>query len=115
MVCRGHPLAIRSRSPDHLTSPKWLPACIVGVGPTQHEMGLPKQCWSRQTVCMTRGQQLLEDLERQRRAGDPRLTEADRAILERITTGDLVDEFAAGLAAVSDEDPLLRGRDHLDD
>lgn len=50
---------------------------------------------------MTRGQRLLEDLERQRRAGDPRLTEGDRAILERITTGDLVEEFAAGLAAIS--------------
>ena len=63
---------------------------------------------------MTLGQQLLEDLERQRRAGDPRLTEADR-ILERITTSDLVEEFAAGLAAISDDDPLLGGGCHLDD
>jgi hypothetical protein len=64
---------------------------------------------------MTLGQQLLEDLERQRRAGDPRLTEADRAILERITTSDLVEEFAAGLAAISDDDLLLGGGCHLDD
>jgi hypothetical protein len=63
---------------------------------------------------MTRGQQLVEDLERQRRAGDPRLTDSDRAILERIATGDLAEEFAASLAAASDDDPLLGG-DHSDD
>lgn len=63
---------------------------------------------------MTRGKQLLEDLERQRRSGDPRLTESDRAILERITTGDLAVEFAEALAAASDDDPLLGGGDSDD-
>lgn len=60
---------------------------------------------------MSRGQQVIEDLERQRRAGDQRLSAADRAILERITTGDLADEFADALASASDSDPLLGGSD----
>jgi len=63
---------------------------------------------------MTNGQQLLEDLKRQRRAGDPRLTGSDRAILERVTTGDLADEFAEALAASSDDDSVPGG-DAADD
>lgn len=46
---------------------------------------------------------------RLRRAGDPRLTPSDRAILRRITTGDLADEFADALAEVSATDRLLGG------
>ncbi len=58
---------------------------------------------------VTKGEKLLEEFRRQRRAGDPRLTEADKAILLRITTGDLADEFGESLAAISEADPLLGG------
>jgi hypothetical protein len=44
-----------------------------------------------------------------RRQGDPRLTPNDRAILRRITTGDLADEFADALAEVCATDSLLGG------
>lgn len=65
---------------------------------------------------MTKGQNLLDELRRQRRSGDPRLTDDDRAILRRITTGDLADEFADSLREISDADPLLSGApDDLDD
>jgi hypothetical protein len=57
----------------------------------------------------TTGQDLLEEFRRQRRAGDPRLTEGDKEILRRITMGDLADEFADSLAAISASDPLLGG------
>src|ERR1700722_10858706 len=53
------------------------------------------------------GEALLEERRRRRRAGDPRLNEADRELLRRPTTGDLVDAFQAGPDAVSDSDPLL--------
>ena len=56
---------------------------------------------------MSIGDELLEDRRRRRRAGDPRLTEADRQILRRLTDGDLVDEFQAALEAVSASDPDL--------
>lgn len=58
---------------------------------------------------MTKGEELLAEFRRQRRAGDPRLTEEDKAILIRITMGDLADEFADSLAAISAADPLLGG------
>jgi hypothetical protein len=65
---------------------------------------------------MTEGERLLEEFRRQRRSGDPRLTEEDKAILLRITMGDLADEFADSLAAISAADPLLGGGpDDLDD
>lgn len=54
---------------------------------------------------------LLEELRRQRHQADPRLTEQDKAILRRITTGDLADEFADSLSAISEEDPFLAGED----
>jgi len=44
-----------------------------------------------------------------RRHGDPRLTPNDRAILRRITTGDLADEFAVALAEACSTDSLLGG------
>lgn len=42
-----------------------------------------------------------------RREGDPRLSEADREILDRITIGDLVDKFQAALDTQLVADPLL--------
>lgn len=51
-----------------------------------------------------------EERRRRRRAGDPRLTEADREILDRITTGDLADELQAALDAQLVADPLLGGQ-----
>jgi hypothetical protein len=54
---------------------------------------------------------LSEERLRRHRAGDPRLTEADREILRRITTGDLANEFQAALDADLVNDLILRGRD----
>jgi len=53
------------------------------------------------------GEELLEERRRRRRAGDPRLTDADRELLRRVTRGDLAGEFQAALDAVSAADPLL--------
>jgi hypothetical protein len=50
-----------------------------------------------------------EERRRRRRAGDPRLSEADRTTLMRIVTGDLKDEFQGELDAVLVEDPLIGG------
>jgi hypothetical protein len=47
-------------------------------------------------------------------AGDPRLSDADREILRRITTGDLVGEFQAALEADVESHPLLGGHDNND-
>ena len=58
---------------------------------------------------MSIGEELVEERRRRRRAGDARLTEEDRELLRRLTTGDLVGEFQAGLDAVSRADPLLGG------
>jgi hypothetical protein len=52
-----------------------------------------------------------EERRKRRRAGDPRLTAADREVLDRITTGDLADEFQAALDAQLVADPLLGGHD----
>ena len=60
---------------------------------------------------VTIGEELLEERRRQRRAGDPRLTDADREILRRVTRGDLADEFQAALDADLVNDLLLGGRD----
>ena len=51
-----------------------------------------------------------EERHRRRRAGDPRLSDADREILDRIATGDLVGEFQATLDAQLVADPLLGGQ-----
>jgi len=50
-----------------------------------------------------------EEHRRRRRAGDPRITDADREILLRFTDGDLADEFQAALDADLIADPLLGG------
>lgn len=65
-------------------------------------------------VVMSIGEELLEERRRRRRAGDPRLTEADRELLRRLVDGDLMDEFQAALDAVSAADPLLGGSEHDD-
>lgn len=58
---------------------------------------------------MSVGEDLLAERRRRRRAGDPRLTEADREFLGRLTDGDLAEEFQAALDAVSASDPLIGG------
>jgi hypothetical protein len=60
---------------------------------------------------MTKGERLLAEMRRERRRGDPRLTDADKAILRRITTGDLADEFADALSADLVAGELLGGPD----
>jgi hypothetical protein len=57
---------------------------------------------------------IMEERRRRRRAGDPRLSDEGRAILDRITDGDLADEFQAALDADLVADPLLGGHDHDD-
>ena len=58
---------------------------------------------------MTKGEQLLENMRRARRSGDPRLTDSDRAILRRVTVGDLADDFADALDGDLSDDELLGG------
>jgi hypothetical protein len=57
---------------------------------------------------------IMEERRWGRRAGDPRLSDEGRAILARITDGDLADEFQAALDADLVADPLLGGHDHDD-
>jgi hypothetical protein len=64
---------------------------------------------------VTIGEELQEEHRRRRRAGDPRLTDADREFLRRLTTGDLVGEFQAALDAVSAADPLIGGGESDDE
>ena len=52
-----------------------------------------------------------EERRRRRMAGDPRLSEEGRRLMDRITTGDLVDEFQNALDAQLVADPLLGGHD----
>jgi hypothetical protein len=51
-----------------------------------------------------------EERRLRRRAGDPRISPEGRAVLARITTGDLADEFQAALDDALDADPLLGGQ-----
>ncbi len=64
---------------------------------------------------MTIGEEILEERRLPRGAGDPRITDADREILRRITHGDLADEFQAALDADLAADQLLGGQDIDDD
>lgn len=50
-----------------------------------------------------------------RRAGDPRITPGGREVHLRLTTGELMDEFQAGLDADLEADPLLGGHDTDDE
>jgi hypothetical protein len=58
---------------------------------------------------------LSEERRRRRRAGDPRVTENDRELMRRITTGDLADEFQAALDSDLANDPILGGTDTDDE
>jgi hypothetical protein len=58
-------------------------------------------------VGMSIGEDLREERRRRRRDGDPRLSDADRAILGRVTRGDLQPEFQATLDADLVADPLV--------
>ncbi len=60
------------------------------------------------------GEELLEERRRRRRAGDPRLSAEGRELFQRMTTGDLVDEFQDALDADLAADPLLGGHDDGD-
>lgn len=64
---------------------------------------------------MSLGEELLEERRQRRRAGDPRLSPEGREVFRRMTNGDLVTEFQAGLDAVSAADPLLGGSDDTSD
>jgi hypothetical protein len=57
---------------------------------------------------------LIEERRLRRRAGDPRVTDAGREIISRITTGDLADEFQAALDADCVADPVLGGQTDAD-
>ena len=63
---------------------------------------------------VTIGEDLLEERRRRRRAGDPRLSAEGRELFQRMTTGDLVDEFQDALDADVAADPLLGGHDDGD-
>ena len=63
---------------------------------------------------MSIGEELLEERRHRRRAGDPRLSAQGRELFRRMTTGDLVDEFQAALAADWEADPLFAGVDSHD-
>jgi hypothetical protein len=58
---------------------------------------------------------LSEERRRRRRAGDPRVTDADRELMRRITTGDLADEFQAALDSDLVNDPILGGTESDDE
>lgn len=63
---------------------------------------------------MTIGEDLLDERRRRRRGGDPRLSTAGRQLFQRMTTGDLADEFQAALDTDLVADPLLGGHDNDD-
>ncbi|MGK2957596.1 MAG: hypothetical protein ACSLFB_04175 [Acidimicrobiales bacterium] len=63
---------------------------------------------------MSIADQLLEERRARRRAGDPRFTDEGRAIVRRLTTGDLAEEFGRSLDEISDADPSLSGHDYHD-
>lgn len=71
---------------------------------------LAVETWGRMEA-MSVGEDLLEQRRRRRRAGDPRLSDADREILRRITSGDLAPAFQAALDADVVGDPVLGGHD----
>lgn len=64
---------------------------------------------------MDNGRDLLDERRRRRRAGDPRLSQTDRAFLGRLVDGDLADEFQSALDEAAARDPLLGGDPDSDD
>ncbi len=79
---------------------------VVGPG-----RGLPPRrvAGTGQTGGVSIGEELLEERRRRRRAGDPRLSPQGRELFRRMTTGDLIGEFQAGLDEAAAADPLLGG------
>jgi hypothetical protein len=67
----------------------------------------PEVLYPRQDRSVSLGEELVEQRRRRRRAGDFRLSEADREFLGRVVDGDLAKQFQAALDAASDTDPLL--------
>jgi len=61
------------------------------------------------------GEELIEERRRRCRAGDPRLSAADREFLGRLVDGYLAGEFQAALESISAADPLLGGAEDTDD
>jgi hypothetical protein len=61
----------------------------------------------RGEVVVNNGEDLLEEMRQRRQAGDPRITPEGRAILRRLTTGDLAEAFADALAESSNFDRTL--------
>lgn len=57
---------------------------------------------------------MIEQQRLRRRSGDPRISEAGRAIISEITAGDLAYEFQAALDADLVADPPLGGQAGLD-
>ena len=93
-------------------------AALAGTALTDFERegvrSLPAlETWGRMEA-MSVGEDLLEQRRRRRRAGDPRLSDADREILRRITSGNLAPAFQAALDAAVVADPVLGGHDHDD-
>ncbi|MEW6155780.1 MAG: hypothetical protein AB1673_17640 [Actinomycetota bacterium] len=76
--------------------------------------GCPSVETSGRTEATSIGEELLDERRRRRRGGDPRLSDADREILARITSGDLAPAFQAALDADVAADPVLGGDDHDD-
>jgi hypothetical protein len=76
--------------------------------------GRPSVATSGRMEAMSIGEELLDQRRRRRRAGDPRLSDADREILRRITSGDLAPAFQAALDADVVADGVLGGHDHDD-
>lgn len=64
---------------------------------------------------MTTGNELLEERQRRRQAGDPRLSSEGLKIFLRMAKGDLADEFQAALDEDVAADPILGDRDLSDD
>ena len=58
---------------------------------------------------VTTGDDRLDERRRRRRGGGPRLSTAGRQLFQRMTTGDLADEFQAALNLDLVADPLLGG------
>ena len=95
-------------SSDGDTSPTWEgDVTLPGYG------AVPQRAF-RARMGPVAGVDITEECRRRRRAGDPRVSAEGRAILARITDGDLADEFQAALDADLVADPLLGGHDDDD-
>jgi hypothetical protein len=94
-----------------------LPAVTASERKAEEGTGRAGHLWSQgwaMMVGVSVGEELLEERRRRRRAGDPRLSDADREFLGRLTDGDLAEDFQAALDAVSAADPLIGGSEDGD-